>query len=54
LREHHRARTKLALGDLREAEVEHLREVAQTSVRRQEDVLGLEVAMNDALRVRFL
>ena len=39
----------LGLGRLGDAEVEHLDEVGGAVARDQEDVLGLEVAVDDAL-----
>ena len=52
LRQHHRARPHLALGDLRQTEVEHLGEVPDATLSRDEDVLRLEVSVGDALVVR--
>jgi hypothetical protein len=48
LREHDAARAKLALGHLGETEVEHLREIPAAVLVGEEDVLGLQVAVNDA------
>jgi hypothetical protein len=45
---------QLALGDLGQAEVEHLGKVADAAVGAEEDVLWLEIAMHDPLRVRLL
>src|SRR5665647_2395376 len=42
----------LGLGRLGDAEVEDLDDVRRTITGDQEDVLGLEVAVDDALRVR--
>ena len=42
----------LGLGRLRDAEVEHLDDVGGAVARDQEDVLGLEIAVDDALAVR--
>ena len=42
----------LGRAELRDAEVEQLRERATVFVAREEDVLGLEVAVGDALGVR--
>ena len=40
-------------ADLREAEVDDLHEVAARAHRLEDDVLGLEIAVDDALVVRF-
>ena len=53
LGEHDRAGPHLALGDLGEAEVEHLGEVLQPALGAEKDVLGLEVAVDDARAVRL-
>ena len=46
-----RARS-LAVNELGQAEVEHLDEGGVVAARDEEDVLGLEVAVDDAVRVR--
>ena len=57
-RSHHRAGTCLvrnfvvALGQLGQAEVEHFHEVGHMAFRDEENVLGLEVAVDDAVLVR--
>ena len=45
---------RVVLEDLREAEVDHLHEVAARAQRLEDDVLRLEVAVDDAERVRLL
>ena len=46
------APSRLDVGHLRDAEVDDLHEVLTAVALRQEDVLGLHVAVNDALAVR--
>ena len=56
-RAHHRASTCLvrnlvvAQGQLRQAEVEHLHEVGCAALVDEKDVLGLEVAVDNAVRM---
>ena len=42
-----RARPHLALSDLGETEVEHLREISEGTRLHEEDVLGLQIAVDD-------
>src|SRR5207247_1930004 len=46
-------RIAVARGGAREAEVQHLHEVALAAVRAHEQVRGLEVPMRESIRVRL-